>query len=154
MRCPGFNPLAGIRCFLTNSLHREDLRRAQSFQSPCGDSLFSDVSHLAKQCQLQMRFNPLAGIRCFLTETGEKNENKFVSTFQSPCGDSLFSDANPQSGCVVTASAGFNPLAGIRCFLTDVQGGFLAMPEVMSFQSPCGDSLFSDPQILWVTDGR
>ena len=22
------------------------------------------------------------------------------------------------------------------------------------FQSPSGDSLFSDPQILWVTDGR
>ena len=25
---------------------------------------------------------------------------------------------------------------------------------IFSFQSPSGDSLFSDPQILWVTDGR
>ena len=40
-----FNPLAGIRCFLThNTVFGESLRR-------------------------MMCFNPLAGIRCFLTQT-------------------------------------------------------------------------------------
>ena len=36
----------------------------------------------------------------------------------------------------------FNPLAGIRCFLTMVLGPVLQI--LYPFQSPSGDSLFSD----------
>ena len=62
-----FNPLAGIRCFLT------------MYNKP-GDR------------ELVMNFNPLAGIRCCLTiEKDEKHGTK-NSQFQSPIGDSLLSD--------------------------------------------------------------
>ena len=87
-----FNPLAGIRCFLTS----------------CG--------WLSKNSREPKRFNPLAGIRCFLTSIG-----KWISAsgavFQSPSGDSLFSDVY-RFGTVPAARPSFNPLAGIRCFLT------------------------------------
>ena len=65
------------------------------FQSPCGDSLFSDlyVCNKTKAGKTWKGFNPLAGIRCFLTKIKEKkNEKNFYFCF--------------------------NPLAGIRCFLT------------------------------------
>ena len=68
------------------------MRRAcTKFQSPSGDSLFSDLIRLEEKAQ-QQRFNPLAGIRCFLTQLyrvlGEDEDGEF----QSPSGDSLFSD--------------------------------------------------------------
>ena len=46
----------------------------------------------------------------------------------------------------VTQKVGFNPLAGIRCFLTLDR----AAPEdiiCVEFQSPSGDSLFSDERL-------
>ena len=64
---PRFNPLAGIRCFLTEV---EDM-----------DCIF-----------FTPRFNPLAGIRCFLTPGASPRQPK-RRQFQSPSGDSLFSDA-------------------------------------------------------------
>ena len=66
------------------------------FQSPLGDSLFSDLNlDIAKTRAYIFCFNPLAGIRCFLT-------------------------LSPERTCVGTAvpPVRFNPLAGIRCFLT------------------------------------
>ena len=39
-----FNPLAGIRCFLTALIWGMANSRMRAFQSPSGDSLFSDVS--------------------------------------------------------------------------------------------------------------
>ena len=87
-----FNPLAGIRCFLTATV--DD----------------------GKIGQMPIRFNPLAGIRCFLTEwTSMLNEPP--KAFQSPSGDSLFSD-NETKNDAHKRCARFNPLAGIRCFLT------------------------------------
>ena len=38
----------------------------------------------------------------------------------------------------------FNPLAGIRCFLTDLRPLVTHTPPLAGFQSPSGDSLFSD----------
>ena len=43
------------------------------------------------------------------------------SLFQSPSGDSLFSDEWNVGGKPVVYE-GFNPLAGIRCFLTTIWG--------------------------------
>ena len=90
------------------------------FQSPCGDSLFSDAAMGLVKCALEI-------------------------VFQSPCGDSLFSDQCVDRLNELQADEGFNPLAGIRCFLTR----HLAKADSRSllpylFQSPCGDSLFSD----------
>ena len=71
----GFNPLAGIRCFLT--------------YFPCKIGLV----------YLQIRFNPLAGIRCFLTASEPELYLVNFLWFQSPSGDSLFSDDSfPQVG--------------------------------------------------------
>ena len=64
----GFNPLAGIRCFLTIDLQSGQKRVLLAFQSPSGDSLFSD------------------GYR-----KSEKS-GTYRKQFQSPSGDSLFSD--------------------------------------------------------------
>ena len=42
------------------------------FQSPSGDSLFSDESlRFLDKPELEYRFNPLAGIRCFLTKSAK-----------------------------------------------------------------------------------
>ena len=40
----------------------------QRFQSPSGDSLFSDTQEGWSLANTGTRFNPLAGIRCFLTQ--------------------------------------------------------------------------------------
>ena len=66
-----------------------------TFQSPSGDSLFSDelIKRELLVCEAVYRFNPLAGIRCFLTGA-----------------------ASAMPGLRYTTC--FNPLAGIRCFLT------------------------------------
>ena len=64
------------------------------FQSPSGDSLFSDrCQGTSQQKVLEMCFNPLAGIRCFLT------------------------GGRAALSCLAKKNC-FNPLAGIRCFLT------------------------------------
>ena len=63
-----FNPLAGIRCFLTSTIDTCHQLSVGRFQSPCGDSLFSD-------CLNSRGF----GVTWW-------------QRFQSPCGDSLFSD--------------------------------------------------------------
>ena len=67
----------------------------------------------------QNGFNPLAGIRCFLTNIIRGIERV------------------PSANC-------FNPLAGIRCFLTQKQLRRCDQPPHPRFQSPSGDSLFSD----------
>ena len=68
----GFNPLAGIRCFLTEAISVSQSR----FERDC--------------------FNPLAGIRCFLTENNRRWTQPVHQRFQSPSGDSLFSDTARQ----------------------------------------------------------
>ena len=61
--------------------------------------------------------------------------------FQSPRGDSFFSDLlMPQTS--VKCGSCFNPLAGIRSFLTDSTGQLFH--KETEFQSPRGDSFFSD----------
>ena len=65
-----FNPLAGIRCFLTELVSQVTKSQRDSFQSPSGDSLFSDICLTWRNRSVEdssHRFNPLAGIRCFLT---------------------------------------------------------------------------------------
>ena len=64
----GFNPLAGIRSFLTSLIEAGVEVKAKAFQSPRGDSFFSD------------KF-----------DDGEIDQNPVK--FQSPRGDSFFSDA-------------------------------------------------------------
>ena len=67
------------------------------FQSPSGDSLFSD-------------------------RMGHTNEAEATAAaeewFQSPSGDSLFSDSIKSIFESLGNVFSFNPLAGIRCFLT------------------------------------
>ena len=41
-----------------------------------------------------------------------------MAPFQSPSGDSLFSDGGSFDNELAGADESFNPLAGIRCFLT------------------------------------
>jgi len=92
--------------------------QARLFQSPGGDSLFSDL--ISRLCL-------------------EKGNN----VFQSPGGDSLFSDRSQGTESPSTSPTNFNPLAGIRCFLTwKLYEGWGDPTE--GFQSPGGDSLFSD----------
>ena len=73
------------------------LNQVMEFQSPCGDSLFSDRSDTIVNMWVGIvtkSFNPLAGIRCFLTRLGRAGTD--------------YTDGRVR----------FNPLAGIRCFLT------------------------------------
>ena len=90
----GFNPLAGIRCIQTWGLVLATMLALLGFQSPGGDSLYSDSGAATLWgCQLAS-FNPLAGIRCIQTQG-----------FTLLC---------------VTPNQCFNPLAGIRCIQTAV----------------------------------
>ena len=69
---------------------------------------------------MYQRFNPLTGIRCFLTwwQIQTDSNLKHPPRFQSPHGDSLFSDLHPKTNWHSKGGRGFNPLMGIRCFLT------------------------------------
>ena len=65
----GFNPLTGIRSFLTFRRIAHHHIRSPSFQSPHGDSFFSDTMLADWQpAAISGRFNPLTGIRSFLTQ--------------------------------------------------------------------------------------
>ena len=76
-----------------DELENVSLTFREEFQSPSGDSLFSDEHSInCNGCCHFPRFNPLAGIRCFLTERKKRETG--------------------------TGGYCFNPLAGIRCFLT------------------------------------
>ena len=91
----GFNPLAGIRCFLTiSSRERTALELASSFNPLAGIRCFLTVKRgPSPLIDLRLEgFNPLAGIRCFLTRSCVHRGFVWQSCF--------------------------NPLAGIRCFLT------------------------------------
>ena len=114
-----FNPLAGIRCFLTRIHGIHGCKAMYLFQSPSGDSLFSDRRDgYVESAEFDQRFNPLAGIRCFLTELHARVAENKAWGFQSPSGDSLFSDHSLGYHGPATRDPCFNPLAGIRCFLT------------------------------------
>ena len=99
----GFNPLTGIRSFLTaeHELCDQLAGTIIAFQSPHGDSFFSDMT-----CQKNT-----------FTDTREG------TAFQSPHGDSFFSDY-------------------LKMMLPSTKNGF---------QSPHGDSFFSDRkhEIRW-----
>ena len=92
----GFNPLTGIRSFLTQARQRGNTL-------PCN-----------------LRFNPLTGIRSFLTNNVWMFGDELTPEFQSPHGDSFFSDAAILALIVwlVRNEFRFNPLTGIRSFLT------------------------------------
>ena len=78
------------------ALHR------QTFQSPSGDSLFSDPIQIDRVYKEEIYcFNPLAGIRCFLTRRVVCLIDVSLRGFQSPCGDSLFSDEGISTHWVV-----------------------------------------------------
>ena len=85
-----FNPLAGIRCFLTYTKLWGRSTRQAMFQSPSGDSLFSDAYAL--------------GI----------DDQAIAYMFQSPCGDSLFSD---QSWAVLKDRADLKVSIPLRGFV-------------------------------------
>ena len=67
-----------------------------------------------------LRFNPLTGIRSFLTHstTGAGTTYTDARTFQSPHGDSFLSDYTNQTITTRRDEMSFNPLTGIRSFLT------------------------------------
>ena len=115
----GFNPLAGIRCFLT-TLYRvtDSVDSWYRFQSPSGDSLFSDVTQLFSVHLSEFKFQSPSGDSLFSDALDCCRSVVAVDWFQSPSGDSLFSDAK------VTLE-------------------FENQDEI-AFQSPSGDSLFSD----------
>ena len=62
----GFNPLTGIRSFLTHRKSHQTPKK-NKFQSPHGDSFFSDAEIKTAYETEADSFNPLTGIRSFLT---------------------------------------------------------------------------------------
>ena len=149
----GFNPLAGIRCFLTTQQESgETNRRTATFQSPSGDSLFSDPWETYCSIYRRQAFQSPSGDSLFSDPLHQRDVPWFRgSAFQSPSGDSLFSDTMEFESTVRDES--FNPLAGIRCFLTSPIRRGLTL-EICTFQSPSGDSLFSDHHIGEKHDAR
>ena len=90
------------------------------FQSPCGDSLFSDHPRQGIAIIQKQKFQSPCGDSLFSDHKQNKNSSgNMTNLFQSPCGDSLFSDDELIKSQLLTCE-GFNPLAGIRCFLTYV----------------------------------
>ena len=88
-----FQSPSGDSLFSDSTFYSETLRLMSWFQSPSGDSLFSDCTVRYEEWRIHMsRFNPLAGIRCFLTMYNKPGDRELVMSF--------------------------NPLVGIRCFLT------------------------------------
>ena len=112
-----FNPLAGIRCFLTGRGWAAKGGLAETFQSPSGDSLFSDRVCTGAGFRSCNQFQSPSGDSLFSDEQSEKYIIKNDDEFQSPSGDSLFSDRRTK--------------------------GYFA-DRLVPFQSPSGDSLFSD----------
>ena len=88
-----FNPLTGIRCFLTQMLKAKTVDEELGFNPLTGIRCFltpgrrSGIGYWT-----DARFNPLTGIRCFLTYQTMLDNGHTIE--------------------------GFNPLTGIRCFLT------------------------------------
>ena len=66
----GFNPLAGIRCFLTNHGERAERHDIECFNPLAGIRCFLTYHRCRRSLPRFQRFNPLAGIRCFLTLKG------------------------------------------------------------------------------------
>ena len=63
-----FNPLAGIRCFLTSPTMPKADSNDTSFNPLAGIRCFlTDMILVREKVLFVMGFNPLAGIRCFLT---------------------------------------------------------------------------------------
>ena len=64
-----FNPLAGIRCFLTKYEAREAEYAAErkGFNPLAGIRCFLTQLTVTEKAEMKLCFNPLAGIRCFLT---------------------------------------------------------------------------------------
>ena len=164
-----FNPLAGIRCFLTADVSAIlNAPEADMFQSPSGDSLFSDGIETNSFAGSDDGFNPLAGIRCFLTPLNICFlQHLQVIGFNPLAGIRCFLTAYDILSLISRYLVGFNPLAGIRCFLTntgskienDLLKSFNPLAGIRcfltailcntpcciaGFQSPSGDSLFSD----------
>ena len=64
----GFNPLAGIRCFLTFEQRLRENWADNSFNPLAGIRCFLTVTVVMRLASSAGHgFNPLAGIRCFLT---------------------------------------------------------------------------------------
>ena len=115
------------------------------FQSPGGDSLYSDAPLGVQEVTEKVGFNPLAGIRCI--QTGERQPGmgratasfnplagiRCIQTLRHPdCWDRTLRVSIPWRGFVVfrrraslcrrcNLLQGFNPLAGIRCIQTGVE---------------------------------
>ena len=64
----GFNPLAGIRCFLTMYNKPGDRELVMSFNPLAGIRCFLTCCPDSFLDSFVYCFNPLAGIRCFLTQ--------------------------------------------------------------------------------------
>ena len=146
----GFNPLAGIPCGQRVATVR---RRRASFQSPCGDSMWT--TRRARRGGAD-RFNPLAGIpcgqqvrKCFhsvgvsipLRGFHVDNPPPLLPTsmncqFQSPCGDSMWTT---WMGRWTPHKLVSIPLRG---FHVDNTMKRLEYCNKM-FQSPCGDSMWT-----------
>ena len=137
------------------------------FQSPGGDSLYSDSQYEKSGKWSNTSFNPLAGIRCIQTCRGCGTLGGYYWTRFNPLagirciqtgGDDYEKDRDgkvsiPWRGFVVFrltdaeydlyhSLLSFNPLAGIRCIQTLYNSHEWSW--AVAFQSPGGDSLYSD----------
>jgi len=115
-----FNPLTGIRSFLT------------------------EYAPEAMEGDQWLSFNPLTGIRSFLTSESHKSRPRPLLAFQSPHGDSFLSDALQTDRRRQRRSAKFQSPHG-DSFLSD-NGDIWNKPDAkgIKFQSPHGDSFLSD----------
>ena len=114
-----FNPLTGIRSFLTRTQAERTGEVEGGFNPLTGIRSFLTRSATPCPSHPSSGFNPLTGIRSFLTVDPSGHYINKEGTFQSPHGDSFFSDFSRTFSISITQEPyRFNPLTGIRSFLT------------------------------------
>ena len=118
--------------------------QAQAFQSPSGDSLFSDPHQAPQQNQAWRlrRFQSPSGDSLFSDVSAGVTTTAPPKRFQSPSGDSLFSDLFVLRKILDNTLEGFNPLAGIRCFLTPSRRQLPAASRTIGFNPLAGIRCF------------
>ena len=110
----------GIRSFLTHQIVFKALGH-DMFQSPHGDSFFSDLS--IERITLDengFKFQSPRGDSFFSDIYNIERGYTQIPMFQSPHGDSFFSNSAPPaaSDALPSSYSRFNPLTGTRSFLT------------------------------------
>ena len=89
-----FNPLTGIRSFLTVHMYQKIREYRKMFQSPHGDSFFSDANQFESLDPVTKAFQSPHGDSFFsdLHILVDAEGHRVMIEFQSPHGDSFFSD--------------------------------------------------------------